>query len=258
MLVQLLTCPSNAGDGARTIEVRFPGLHDAGSLQGARMHRSLLSSLCLAAAVLFAPAVRAAEDRPVIITSGAQADAGAFSFSNSHWEAIGFRMGATSLYIADVTLRLEADGFDYATLSLFSANPAAPYSVPLTELVQFAPQAVWSRNSYTFTPFGATKLEANELYWLVLRGPQQAGLRYLETPGPLSGDYASPYTSEVGARGHDFAFSEDGGASWTVHSGLNAIEVRGSVTPVPEPSTYLLMLLGGCALVMTARRRRSS
>ena len=48
----------------------------------------------------------------------------------------------------------------------------------------------------------------------------------------------------------------DGDASWMVHSGLNAIEVRGTVSPVPEAATGLLMLLGGGVLLIAARRGR--
>lgn len=219
--------------------------------------KSTLWALCVAAAAC-APAVHAADAPRVIITSGSLPDAGAFPFSDAHWEAIGFFMGPEALYLFDVTLRLESVTPGPATLTLFSPNPDAAYNVPLASAGSFASVEVGARDSYVFAPNSAMRLEAYQLYWLVLRGAPSAGLKYLEAAGSLSGDAASPYVSDVGARGYDFAFSEDGGSSWVVHSGLNAIEVRGTVAPVPEPGTYLLMLGGLAFLTAFSRRGRES
>lgn len=219
------------------------------------MRSSLLASLCLAVAALAAPAAYAADDPKVIITSGSMPDGGAYSFSDDWWEGVGFRMGADALYVYDVTFRLEAASAATASLTLFSADPSVPYSTPLAAIGSFGNVQVGARGDYTFRPTATMELAANQLYWLVLRGTPNAGLKYVETTGPLSGDYASPYTSEVGARGHDFAATFDNGANWFVHSGLDAIEVRGTVTPVPEPSTYILLLMGGLSILCTARRQ---
>lgn len=220
------------------------------------MQYRLLAGLCLAVGAWATTAAQAADNPQVVITSGTQADGGAGNFSDQLWETVGFRMGSTSLYLYDVTLRLQAATPGFSTLALFSANPNAPYSTPLTQIGSFTNVLVSGRDSYTFRPTAAMALQAGELYWLVMRGSPAAGLQYLEAAGAISGDYGSPYLSDVGARAHDFANSSDGGASWMVHSGLNAIEVRGTVSPVPEAATGLLMLLGGGVLLIAARRGR--
>ena len=221
------------------------------------MQYRLLAGLCLALGAWATTAAQAANDPQVVITSGTQADGYSAPFSDQLWETVGFRMGSTSLYLYDVTLRLQAATPGLATLALFSANPNVPYSTPLTQIGNFTSVLVSGRDNYTFRPTAAMALEAGELYWLVMRGPEAAGLRYVEAIGAISGDYGSPYTSDVGARAHDFANSSDGGLNWLVHSGLNAIEVRGTVSPVPEPGTYALLLLGGGVLLMAARRGRA-
>ncbi|URI11604.1 PEP-CTERM sorting domain-containing protein [Aquincola tertiaricarbonis] len=220
------------------------------------MQYRLLAGFCLALGAWTTTAAQAANDPQVVITSGTQADGYSAPFSDQLWETVGFRMGSTSLYLYDVTLRLQASSAGVATLALFSANPNAPYSTPLTQIGNFTSVLVSGRDNYTFRPTSTMALEAGELYWLVMRGAEAAGLRYVEAIGAISGDYGSPYTSELGARAHDFANSSDGGLNWMVHSGLNAIEVRGAVSPVPEPGTYALMLLGGGLLLLSVRQDR--
>lgn len=222
------------------------------------MQYRLLAGLCLALGAWATTTASQAADNPqVVVTSGTQADGFGGTFSDDVWETVGFRMGSTSLFLYDVTLRLEAASPGLATLALFSANPSAPYSTPLAQIGSFTNVLVGARDHYTFRPTSAMELQAGELYWLVMRGSVDAGLRYLEAAGAISGDFGSPYISDVGARAHDFANSTDGGATWMVHSGLNAIEVRGTVSPVPEAGTSLLMLLGGGVLLMAARRGRA-
>lgn len=73
---------------------------------------------------------------------------------------------------------------------------------------------------------------------------------------PVASETSFQGLSKQGERGDK---DKDGGKSWVSESGSRGRhnEYQGHVAPVPEPSTYALMLAGLGVLVFVARRRKS-
>ncbi len=171
-------------------------------------------------------------------------------------KAVGFTMGNSSYEITSVVLRLIDVGNDLSTdlpqIAIWTSNgntPVALVGSTFTNPVSYTPG---SAANYTFTPAATLTLDANQSYFLVVRGNNAAA-----TFSWLNG---SPTVSPSGIAG--LAIGRFGNTTavtnWSsASSNFNWFEINGTASAVPEPSTYALAAGLGAAGLAAWRRRRN-
>ena len=204
-----------------------------------------------------------------------------FSVTDAKWESFGFRTGSDGTYSIDsVTMRLSGFVAGEVAVSIYdSKTRSSPCSWPIGEICSYiAPgqsigalegQLVQAKADYKFDATTNISLSPSTLYWIVFRGGGSQAINYYEYQYPGAPWY-SPFKSETGAKIHDFMKSpgyghyEGGvnipgvlGQDWSAHSGLNLLQIEGTIQAVPEPSTLGLMLIGFIA-VTRARLKRAA
>lgn len=171
-------------------------------------------------------------------------------------KAIGFTMGADSYTIDSVLLRLRDVGNNLSTdlplITIWTSNgtsPVAQVGDILTNPVSFTPA---SAVNYTFTTAATITLEANQSYFLVVRGNNSAtNFNWLN---------GSPTVAPTGIASS--AIGRFGTAqpvpNWTSSSSnFNWFQINGTVvSAIPEPSSFALFA-GAAGLGLVATRRRS-
>src|SRR5690606_36228970 len=105
--------------------------------------------------------------------------------------------------------------------------------------------------AYTFTPSAPLTLVGGETYWLLgdtatnlSTGPDTRWLANVASLTPMG-------LATFGG----YRLSSDDGASYAGSSTLNSFQINGTEV-VPEPSTWVLMLIGLGALVVVGYRRQ--
>lgn len=221
-----------------------------------------------------------------------------FAFSSTSWEAIGFRTGSGYSYdLRSITMRLSSLSGGLVEVGVYSSgvrqfecgwsqwggSTYCSYRAPESLIGQLHPQSISTKDDYKFLANGLTRLLPDTLYWIVFKGVGSGDFKYYEhayADVPYTGDpgwgfspWQGLYRSEVGATPYDFEKSPGYGSysngtfipgvigyDWSPHSGLNAIEIIGAASTVPEPSTFALLFIAtlGCLLADRARRTDSS
>ena len=170
----------------------------------------------------------------------------------THWGGSNFTTGIDSYQLTGVSLPLVAvTSSANFFVSLYSNNAGQPGSA----LTSFTPTTtIGSPATYAFTPNSSVTLAANTTYWLV------AGIS--SGVGEYDWSYTTSFnqTSSAGwTIGDGYAYTGDGGASWTLlpTAGPYFFSVDGAIAPAattPEPS-FLVGLLGLGALGLVSRRK---
>lgn len=150
-----------------------------------------------------------------------------------------------------------ASPYDNFTITGQTVTIAAPMTPVIVNLGQFSFDVGWNCNSCTLTP------SFDALIDLTVDGlTQQLDLPYswyssgpsdflsFATPAPVMFDFGSLGLVTVAVDSIGTLTSTIG----TVHGNVNATV---TVTPVPEPASYALMLAGFGVIAFVARRRQS-
>jgi hypothetical protein len=178
--------------------------------------------------------------------------------TNGVGKAVGFTMGDTSYDLTSVTLRLFAAGdnaLDKPLITLWTSDgnkPVAQVGDTFTNPVSYTPTV---STNYTFTPVAPITLDANQSYFVVVRGiDATTSFQWLAgtTSIPPTGVAA---TSGIYRFGLNTSVPNYTGSS----SVLNWFQIDGTaISNIPEPSTYAA--LAGIAMLGLAfhRRPRSS
>lgn len=150
-----------------------------------------------------------------------------------------------------MTLRLEdyLSASDVAFLTFHKGTTSAPGA-----LVGSLTAPTSTNNGYanfTFLPTSTITLEANTLYWLVLAAGSNTNTFSWVRSDPSS------HPTGTATFGNQ-QISDDAGATWSVGSnGPHSFAIDGNtITPVPEPGTVVLFIVGGTVLLAFVRRRR--
>lgn len=160
---------------------------------------------------------------------------------------LAFNTGTSSLLFLDsIKIGAFVSATDNYTLSIYTGSSTAPNLA--SGLFATSSLNLVSQDSQVFTfDFGGLELAASTTYWIL---PEQ-GLSWYTAASYATAD-------ELNASGYTFISnrrSSNGGASWSNFLVPFSAEISASAAPIPEPSTYG-MILGGLALAGAAIRRR--
>ena len=186
-------------------------------------------------------------------------NAGGFGSVNaSAWAAQKFNSDSTNLLLETATLRLDSESGGGGTffLRLYADSAGQPGSSPLVTLATGTNPVPAPYPKDANVLFGGLNqlLAPNTNYWLVLG--QNAGATF-----DLRWAAASNPTNPVGT-GSGYqeirATTINQGVNWSVSSGpgVSPNILRLTASPVPEPGSVLLGLVGGCCLLLKRRCHR--
>ncbi|MDF3058905.1 MAG: hypothetical protein K0R17_3120 [Rariglobus sp.] len=173
--------------------------------------------------------------------------------SNGAGRAIGFTMGNDSYDISNITLRLSfvaENALDVPLVSIWTSDGTKP----VTQVGGAFTNPVFGTTSgnFTFTPAASITLESDEKYFLVVQaGSSTANFVWLN---------GSPTIAPTGVAGtaiSRFGTSSTGNATLFNQTSSNFFwfQINGTVSAIPEPSTYAT-LIGGLSLGWVVLRRR--
>jgi hypothetical protein len=202
-----------------------------------------------ALALLLSGAGRARAD--LVISNLPTNDSLGFSFTGGQGLGEEFRMGATPYALDSVDLRLLF--FDVANVrlqvALYGTGPTGRPG-PLLETFNDPSLVNGGPFTYTFTPSSPFTLEADTPYWLVTNALPGSAL--VESLGSLP-----PVTpTGPGATYLDQAFGLGNPPTGPGTGEPSGIQVNGTPSPAPEPSTLALFALGAAGLALGAWRRK--
>jgi len=168
------------------------------------------------------------------------------------WRGVTFTTGSYAFEVSTVTMVLKdylSASDDQPILTINASNGDSP-GVSLGSFT--APSSTTSGfQDVIFTPISLVNLDANTTYWLVIAGTSTSDPFYWARNDP-----SKTPTSEVGATfGHQkINYSGGTSAAWQDgDDGPHSFEIVG----VPEPSTYVLIGLGGLAFLARSKALRA-
>jgi len=215
-----------------------------------RTAQAVCSALVASALMVWLPPAQAST---VLSDNTQQTTSGTVQADATQWLAASFTTDQAYDSLATWTATLlgqwgsgvSSGGTGSATLSLYSSD--AEGLVPDLALATFTAEA--SNDSTLNYSLSGVALSAHTAYWLVL--------------SPSDGSASWAWTDSSTGTGSGFtgnwANSDDAGSTWFTNSNLYplqaSVQVSG-VSTVPEPATWLLILVGlsGAALVRLASR----
>ena len=242
-----------------------------------------LTFLCCLTTVSFGQHDSGSTQAAVVFGNLGQAENGALSDSSynltsTRWAAIGFQINTNlGQWYGLQTVKIGLVGVGDVKLSLYDASGAggAPgiQIGSITDTKSVSDENNPSLLTYTLdqgTSNGGayagsnwSQLSANIPYWFVAERPNGNVLWVANLNGTLPTEFTptgslSPTPSGWTHLGN--LVSTDAGSTWETPSGANAPIIQAlsiSVTAVPEPSTYALLLLSGAASLWALKLRKS-
>lgn len=167
--------------------------------------------------------------------------------TNTNRLAVGFNTGSSSsLFINSITIGAFVGNTNTYLLTLYAGSSTAPN---LNSVVAYSAGLELNANDsgkFTYS-FAELELAANTTYWVV---PTSGQSWYAPSPAELADEQNLSGYSFIGNRR-----STNSGVSWNTYFVPYSISIQASAAPIPEPSTYGL-ILGGLALAGAAIRRR--
>ncbi|SDT89039.1 PEP-CTERM protein-sorting domain-containing protein [Verrucomicrobium sp. GAS474] len=190
------------------------------------------------------------------------------SIASTSGKAVGFTLGSLSFTLTAVKLRLAMTGdatTDLPSIQIFAANGTSVSTTVVATLTldpgnaftyiasNTTPNAATGFTTYTFDPATTVTLSANTAYFLVVRDSGSSSFTWAM---PNTSPSIKP-TSVNALFLAAYSGANTSPSTWTTASGnYNWMEIDGTAIAVPEPSLYLLILLGLIPLSLAARRRR--
>ncbi|MDF3059245.1 MAG: hypothetical protein K0R17_3460 [Rariglobus sp.] len=176
--------------------------------------------------------------------------------TNGTGKAIGFTMGTSSYEITSVTLRLLNVGNDLSTdvplITIWTSNgnkPMVQVGGTFTNPTSYTPL---TSTNYTFTPASTITLDANQSYFLVVRGNNAA-----TSFDWLAGSPTVAPTGVAGSAISRFGLNTSVPNYSSASSVYNWFQIDGTaISVIPEPSTYAVFI-GISVLGLAIYRRRS-
>jgi hypothetical protein len=190
-------------------------------------------------------------------TASSSIDVGQEPNLDTFAQGFSFTTGATAMNLLHVHLQFEAasagglTGFSFSLYSGFSA------SGPTGQLATFTGSpAPATQGTFTYSPASTTMLSASTTYWLVATAPTLsiAGEHFhISTTSATAEDSGGLAGWVIG----DTRWQSDitGGGTWS-NLGGDVPQFGLTVSAIPEPSTYALVLgTAGLGTVLLRRRR---
>lgn len=186
----------------------------------------------------------------VMLSNLPNSNDGGSTITATNWKAVVFTTGSQPTLLSTVTVGLNPNPTSASvpmtqnvTLSLYSVSDNTPSTLLAT--TGLTPVAMQTRQQlYSFNSIAGTAMEASTAYALVLSS--DASTIKWGSNG-LSGNTPT----DSGFTYNRFVQTTDSGASWTDSPAENNAF---SIAVVPEPSSYILLLVSSLGL-LAARRR---
>jgi hypothetical protein len=218
------------------------------------LHRFILVPAFAIAAFAFisAPTVKA---ELVLDTTGDLSLTDQTFAGNDLWVAQGFTTSAGLWDLNSVTLVVEnAFGSVNFIVAIYGDSVSNTPGSLIATLSGNPSPAAGAAGNYTYSPVGTLSLTGSTSYWIVASTDSKDGGGYFVyqtsfEPAPPVGVWSIPSDANP--------ISFDGGISWNQPGEAPpnwAFSIN--ATPVPEPSTYALLVLAAAALGFHAWRRR--
>lgn len=195
---------------------------------------------CWLVAVAITVAFSPVNSRAATIFSQTGTPEGAYTETSLEYWAQGFTISGTSMTLTSVDVLLQAAGpLSQYFVALYSNNSGSPGSLLETLSGTNNPQ---TSGTYTYTSTGSL-LSANTSYWILQGITSGGGFQYWNEENNTSPEVGS----SIGAE-----FSQNSGTTWSLQAS-HSMQMVVNGTPVPEPSTALLLIMGGVAMFVRLR-----
>lgn len=171
------------------------------------------------------------------------------------WPAVSFLMGSQDFNLNSAQLRLVYPDGAAPVLELHTDSAGNPG--PLVASFNTPPRQSNDPTTYTFSAGSAFTMQANNKYWLLLRGANTSIFNWMgSSPGK------TPTSPGGVATFGEYKLSTDSGSTWQTQSqvpiALSSFSIDGTLqtVAVPEPGSLALTALGAASVAFGAWRRR--
>lgn len=211
------------------------------------MSKPYLPRSAIAATVAVLVSAAPAAYAEVLVENLSQPTRGTTMLVNTLWATQSFYAAATPVMLDSIDVKIGL-AIDPGVVAELRADNGAGAPGALLTAFSLSGLSAGATQTETLTPVaGSVALASGLGYWLVLgvQGVGSFGFSYAEGNAKIG----------PGTLGN-YAYSSDSGATWSGFNSDNPYHLRVNVTPVPEPASAMLMLLGAAALAGSVLRRR--
>lgn len=179
---------------------------------------------------------------------------GGVALTSSQWRAIGFTAGGTDLVLDTVTigLNVNSSGSAVVRLDLYDNNSGVPGTSLFNTSLTLAANTLNAPISFLLNQ----TLTSGSTYWIVAQktgGAGTLGWRPADgSPAPTTQN-ASGWTNLGNATG---ITSTNAGGTWGSTGNGSSSSISLFASPVPEPSTFVMLLMASSGALLWARRKK--